>query len=275
MKKILVLTPFILAGWKANAQYYFNDVIVNQRLMADMAAYKENKVKEIKLTSLEKDGMESEGFICRKRFNRDFTKSELFTATNDSYATAFTSHFTKDGRLDFTVDSSEASATTVQYSYDQKGRLERIYSVTSFPDDDAHDVIEEHIYAYDENNVPSNLAIVKNKVDTTLIFFKADEMGNVGIEKNAKTGEDFYYYYDNKKRVTSIVHSYARRKTPTTDFVFEYNYAGQVTKMEAAEKEGAFYFTWRYNYENGLRTMERCYSKEGAIQGSVEYQYKY
>ena len=74
--------------------------------------------------------------------------------------------------------------------------------------------------------------------------------------------------------MTEIAHSYTARNKLTTDFIFEYNQADQVTKMEASEKEGAYYFTWRYNYENGLRSMERCYSKEGTIQGSVEYAYK-
>ena len=115
--------------------------------------------------------------------------------------------------------------------------------------------------------------MIKNKVDTMPILFMNDESGNVGIEKNARTGEDYYYYYDPKKRVTEIAHSFNATKL-NTDFVFEYDYEGRVTRMQAAEKEGAYYFTWRYTYENGLRTTERCYSKEGAIQGSVEYAYK-
>lgn len=275
MKKVPVLVFLVFIGWKSNAQYYYNDIILNQRLLSDMAAYKENKVKEIKVTSLEKDGTESEGFVCHKRFNRDFTKSELYTATMDSYATEFTSHFGKDGKLTYTVDSSEQSSTTAQYFYDDKGRLYRIYSVTHFSDEEAQDVFEDHVYTYNETDNPSKMLLIKNKIDTTIVLFMTDETGNVGIEKNGTTAEDYYYYYDNKRRVTEITHKYPNRTTVTTDYLFEYNNYGQLTKMQAAEQEGAYYFTWRYNYENGLRSMERCYSKEGSIQGSVEYQYKY
>lgn len=275
MKRIpFILILSLLTGWKASAQYYYNDIVLNKRLLSEMAAFKEQKVREMKISSLEKDGRESEGFVCNKKFNRDYTKAELFTETMDSYASWFISRFDKNGLLQNTIDSSEAATTNTQYSYDAQDRLYRIYSSTHFPDDEAHDVTEDHVYEYGEDGVPTKMLLIKNKVDTMQILFMHDESGNVGIEKNARTAEDYYYYYDSKKRVTQIAHSYNARNKLSTDFVFEYNYAGQVTRMEAAEKEGAYYFTWKYTYENGLRSTERCYSKEGSIQGSVEYLYK-
>ncbi len=275
MSKIPIMAMIALAtGYSANAQYYYNDIVLNKQLVSEMAVLKGQKIREMKVTSLEKDGTESEGFVCHKKFNRDYTKVELYTETKDSYASLFTSYFDKNGLLDRTIDSSEATSTNSQYSYDDKGRLYRIYSATNFSDDEAHDVSEDHIYQYNEAGIPVKMLLIKNKVDTMTILFMADESGNVGIEKNARTAEDYYYYYDSKKRVTEIAHSYNARNKVNTDFVFEYNYDGQVTRMEAAEKEGAYYFTWRYTYENGLRTAERCYSKEGSIQGSVEYEYK-
>ncbi|MBK8786884.1 MAG: hypothetical protein IPN43_10440 [Chitinophagaceae bacterium] len=105
-------------------------------------------------------------------------------------------------------------------------------------------------------------------------FFEADESGNILIEKNAKTAEVYYYYYDAKNRLTDIVHRYSYQKNLFTEYSFEYNEAGQLAKMITSEKEGAYYFTWRYDYEDGLRLNERCYSKEGRIMGSVEYKYK-
>ena len=270
----IIIVLFLLIGWNVNAQYYYNDIVLNKRLLSEMAVFKEQKIREMRVTSLEKDGRESEGFVCNKKFNRDYTEAKLFTETMDSYATWFISYFDKNGVLQSTIDSSEASSTNTRYSYDAQGRLFRIYSSTHFEDDDAHDVTEDHIYEYGDAGTPVKMLLIKNNVDTMPILFMADESGNVGIEKNARTGEDFYYYYDSKKRMTQIAHSYNARNKLTTDFVFEYNYAGQITRMEAAEKEGAYYFTWRYTYENGLRSTERCYSKEGSIQGSVEYAYK-
>ncbi len=275
MKRIsIIMVLFLATGWNATAQYYYNDIVQNKRLLSEMAAFREQKVHEIKITSQEKDGTASEGFLCNKKFNRNYTKAELFTETMDSYANWFISRFDKDGLLENTVDSSEAASTTTQYSYDTQGRLYRIYAATHFPDDDAHDVTEDHIYEYGNGGIPVKMQLIKNGVDTVVIIFMNDESGNVGIEKNARTAEDYYYYYNSKKQVTEIAHSYNARNKLSTDFAFEYNNAGQVTKMVAAEKEGAYYFTWKYTYENGLRTTERCFSKEGAIQGSVEYAYK-
>ena len=272
--------PFIVlillaSGFGARAQYYFNDIVTNKRVMDDLVKLKEEKIRAVKVTSLESDGSESEGFVCRKNINRSYTSMEIYTQTSNSYASFFTSFFNKEGILEKTTDSSEVSVTTVSYTYDDKGRLGRIYSYTDFAGDDyADDVSEEHLYHYNENGMPSQMVLVKNLKDTTTIIFMPDENKNVAIEKNSRTAEIYYYYYDSRGRVTDIVHSYGLNQKMIPDFRFEYNNAGQVTKMVASEKEGADYFTWRYNYENGLRTGERCYSREGKLIGSVEYENK-
>ena len=225
--------------------------------------------------SLEATGEETEGFTCQKKINRDFTEMEIYTETNESYPNTFISYFTKTGLLKQTIDSSEAGATTIDYTYDGAGRLISINSSKRFAtDDDAGVVLEKHGYDYDAAGVLQQMTLVKNNRDTTLLVFEADESGNTIIEKNAKTGEVYYYYYDAKNRLTDIVHKYPYQKNLFPEYAFEYNDGGQLVKMITTEKEGAYYFTWRYVYENGLRINERCYSKEGRIMGSVEYKYK-
>ncbi|HMC99460.1 MAG TPA: hypothetical protein VKH37_04875, partial [Ferruginibacter sp.] len=172
MKRSAIITAIcLLSGITANAQYYYNDIVLNNRLQADMAVIKEQKIKEVKVTSLEKDGTESEGFTCHKKFNRDYTKSELFTETMDAYATIFISYFNTNGLLQHTIDSSEATSTNAEYSYDEKGRLYRIFTRTSFSDDDAHDVTEDHIYQYGQADIPTQLLVIRNGVDTTTVLF--------------------------------------------------------------------------------------------------------
>jgi hypothetical protein len=159
--------------------------------------------------------------------------------------------------------------------YNAAGRLISIYSSKHFAtDDDAGVVIEQHIYQYNDAGILQQMTLVKNKRDTTMYLFEADESGNVIIEKNSKTSEVYYYYYGSKNQLTDIVHRYSYQKQLFTEYSFEYNETGQLVKMVTSEKEGAYYFTWRYNYEDGLRSSERCYSKEGSIMGSVEYKYK-
>lgn len=261
--------------FSAAAQYYYNDIINNRQVQAELAILKEKKIKGVKVTSLEANGEESEGFTCQKKINRDFTEVEIYTETNQSYPNTFTSYFDKSGLLIKTVDTSEAGATTIDYSYDVGGKLISVYSTKHFAtDDDAGIVTEQHLYEYSTTGILQQMTLVKNSRDTTFYYFQADEKGNVAIEKNSKTAEVYYYYYDVKNRLTDIVHRYSYQKKLFTEFSFEYNYAGQIIKMVTSEKEGAYFFTWRYVYEDGLKMNERCYSKEGRIMGSVEYLYK-
>ena len=276
MKKIFFgLIVLMLAGYTTAAQYYYNDIINNKQILAELAVLKEKKIKGIKVTSLESTGEESEGFICQKKINRDFTEVEIYTETNESYPNTFISYFDKTGLLKKTVDSSEAGATTIDYAYDIAGRLITINSSKHFAtDDDAGVVNEQHIYSYNTGGILQQMTLVKNNRDTTVYAFEADETGNIIIEKNSKTAEVYYYYYDTKNRLTDIVHRYSYQKTLFTESTFEYDETGRLIKMVTSEKEGAYFFTWRYNYEDGLRTDERCFSKEGSLMGSVEYKYK-
>ena len=270
---IILMT--LATGTVAKAQYYYDDIVNNRQVLAELDLLKDKKIKGVKVTSLEANGQESEGFICQKKINRDYTEVELYTETTESYPNTFISYFNKAGLLQRTIDSSEAGATNIDYMYDAAGRLISLYSSKHFAtDDDAGVVVEQHIYQYNHAGILQQMTLVKNKRDTTLYLFEADENGNIIIEKNGKTAEVYYYYYDTQKHLTDIVHRYSYQKTLFTEYSFEYNEEGQLVKMITSEKEGAYYFTWRYNYEDGLRTAERCYSKEGSIVGSVEYKYK-
>jgi len=236
------------------AQYYYNDIVNNKQVLAELAALKEKKINGVKVISMEATGEETEGFTCQKKINRDYTEVEIYTATNESYPNTFTSYFTKAGLLQKTVDSSEAGATTIDYTYDAAGRLVSINSSKHFStDDDAGVVVEKHLYNYSSAGTLEKMILVKNNRDTTIFDFMADENGNVAIEKNSKTGEDYYYYYNSKKQLTDIVHRYNYQKKLFPEYAFEYDEAGQLVKMITTEKEGAYYFTWRYDYENGLR----------------------
>lgn len=281
LKKRKMNKPGILAllalaiSINLQAQYYYNDIVNNKQALDELAKLKAKKINGVKLTSMEATGEETEGFICQKKINRDYTEVEIYTETNESYPNTFISYFTKTGLLQRTVDSSEAGATTIDYSYDASSRLASVNSSKRFAtDDDAGVVMEKHLYNYNAAGTLEQMMLVKNTRDTTIYIFQADESGNVAIEKNAKTGEDYYYYYNSRNQLTDIVHRYSYQKKLFPEYAFEYDDAGQLVKMITTEKEGAYYFTWRYDYENGLRVNERCYSKEGRIMGSVEYKYK-
>jgi hypothetical protein len=274
LKKTILASLFISSSFFTYAQYYYKDIISNSQLMADMAAYKENKVSKIIIKSFEDNGVESEGFFCEKKFSKNYKKSTLFTRADLSSPSLFISEFSADGKLLQTNDSSTISVTKIQYSYNDKGQIASIISYIRSGDDDfLNNITEEHIYTYEGNQV-SKMIKVKNSIDSITILFSLDEKGNVAVEKDTKNGTKFYYYYDAKNRLTDIVQSTEYTKRLKPDYIFEYNNAGQIAQMTAVEEGSNNYFVWKYSYDNGMRAKEKCFTNEKRLMGSIEYEYK-
>jgi hypothetical protein len=274
LKKIIL--SFLLFGCAlfAQAQYYYKDIISNKQLLADMAAYKENKVTKITIKSFEDNGIESESFFCEKKISKNYKKTELFTRADLSSPSLFLSEFSADGKLLQTNDSSTISVTKIKYSYNNNGQISSIKSFIRSGDDDfASSIIEEHIYMY-ENNQVAKMVKVKNETDSTFILFSLDEKGNVAVEKDTKNATKYYYYYDAKNRLTDIVPATEYSKSLKPDYLFEYNSAGQITQMTAVEEGSSNYFVWKYSYADGMRVREKCFTNERRLMGSIEYEYK-
>jgi len=276
MKKVFAAASLMLLSiCSLKAQFYYRDILSNKQLLAEMALYKENKIHTVKLRSFEGDGSESDGFFCEKRISRDFKKTEFFTNSNVSGTSLFTSWFDEKGRLKQTNDSSAISVSTNTYSYDAAGRIRSILSSIKSSDDDfTNEILEEHIYEYNNMNLPEKMIRVKNKFDSTTILFQADEHNNISIEKDTRTAGKYYYYYDAENRLTDIVHYNEYKQKLLPDYIFEYNAANQLSQMTSTEEGGSDYYIWRYSYENGLRTKEKCLSKEKTLMGTIEYEYK-
>jgi hypothetical protein len=274
LKKISIFISLIFVVLFANAQYYYKDIISNKQLLADMAAYKENKVRKVTLKSFEDNGVESEGFFCVKKISKDYRRTELFTRADIAPPSLFTSIFDTDGKLLSTNDSSDLSVSNIRYSYDEKKRVSAVISTIRSKDDDFESSItEEHIYTY-EKDLPVKMLRIKNRRDTIVILFSTDENGNIAVEKDTKNASKFFYYYDAKNRLTDIVQATETTKSLRPDYVFEYNATGLLIQMTAIEEGSKNYFVWKYTYENGMRTKERCFSNERRLMGSIEYEYK-
>lgn len=258
-----------------HAQFYYKDLVSNRQLVEEMAQLKEQKIRTVKVTSFEDDGSPSEGFFCEKKISRNYKTVEMFTRSNSTAASLFTSTFSSKGLLEETIDSSDISTTTTRYSYDENGRIKSIYSVLRSSDDDfTSQITEEHLYEYKTNGLPEKMIRVKNGSDSTTVLFSADEKNNVAIEKNTKSGDTYYYYYDAKNRLTDVVRLNPYNQKMLPDYMFEYNGAGQISQMTTTEEGGSYYFIWKYTYSNGLRVKEKCFSKERRLMGSIDYEYE-
>jgi len=276
MKRPLCLFCILLSSAGiADAQYYYKDIISNQQLVAEMAQLKEQKIRSVKVTSFEDDGSLSEGFICEKKISRNYRSVEMFTRSNSTAPSLFTSRFNSHGMLEETLDSSEISTNNIRVTYDEQSRVSRIYSLIRSSDDDfTSEIAEEHIYQYGTDGLPVKMIRVKNNTDSSVILFSPDEKKNIAIEKDTKSGNTYYYYYDSKNRLTDVVRLNPFNQKMLPDYMFEYNNLGQITQMTSTEEGGSYYFIWKYTYNNGLRIREKCYSKEKRLMGTLEYAYE-
>ena len=275
IKTVFVTILFFASANISNAQFYYKDILSNKQLISEMAQLKEQKVRTVSLKSFEDDGSPSEGFFCERKINRNYSTVETQTKSNVTGASLFTSNFNDKGYLTQTIDSSDIASLTSFYTYDNNNNITSILSIARSSDDDfKNEIKEEHIYEYNSKGLPIKMTRVKNVTDSAVIVFSPDENNNVSIEKNTKTGDTYYYYYDTKNRITDVVRLNKYNQKMLPDYIFEYNNAGLITQMTATEEGGSYYFIWRYSYENGLRTKEKCYSKEKRLMGTIEYEYK-
>lgn len=274
-KLITGLFLLILSNGKADAQYYYKDIISSRQVAADLAAYREAKVKKIIIKSFEYTGEPSEDFFCEKHISRDFKKTSLYTRSDASSKSLLETFFDEKGRLIRTFDSSNIVVSSSNYTYDADGRIKSIESFTRSEDDDfINELTEEHLWEYNEQGVPVKMAKVKNRKDTVMILFSMDEQGKPSIEKDTKTGAKYYYYYDAQNRLTDVVHANEYKEKLVVDYLFEYNAAGQITQMTTTEEGKNNFLIWKYTYDNGLRSRERIFTNDRKLLGSIEYEYK-
>jgi hypothetical protein len=275
IKTVFVFVISFLALTIVNAQYYYKDILSTKQVIAEMAQLKEQKIKTVSLKSFEDDGSPSEGFFCEKRLSKNYSTTKMLTKSFVTGASVFTSSFNNKGLLIQTIDSSEISSSTSVYSYVDNDKIKSIISIVRSSDDDfKNEIKEEHLYEYDEKSLPIKMIRIKNSGDSTIFLFSADEKNNISIEKNTKTGDTYYYYYDTKNRVTDVVRLNQFNQKMLPDYIFEYNNAGLVAQMTTTEEGGSYYFIWKYTYANGLRVKEKCFSKEKRLMGTIEYEYK-
>ena len=271
--QLVLLTAFSTAGM---TQYHYLDIVSNLQLSSEMKQLQEQKIRKILVHSFEGNGEPSAGFFCERKINKDFRKIETYSKSNSTGKSILTSQFNSLGQLIASYDSSSLSSTSSSYQYDPTGHLTKVVTNTNSMDDDfSAKIMEEHLYIYDPKGHPTKMLRIRNQSDTATIIFTIDDKGNV-IDENdlGKNGKHYYYYYDTKNRLTDIVKYDAVRAKLLPDFLFEYNSAGQVTQMITIE-EGVSnnYFTWKKTYNDGLRIIEKCFSKEKELLGYFEFEY--
>ena len=258
------------------SQYHYLDIVSNLQLSSEMKQLKEQKIRDIQVHSFESNGDPSKGFFCKKKISKDYRKIETYTKSAISEKSILISRFNTEGQLIASNDSSAISSSSNFYQYDSKGHLTKVINTSASMDDDfTSKMNEEHLYFYDAKGRCLKMLRIKNQLDTATVLFTSDEKGNI-IDENdlGKNGKHYYYYYDSKNRLTDVVKYNSLRDKLLPDLLFEYNSASQVTQMISTE-EGISnnYYVWKKIYNDGLRIIEKCFSKENELLGYFEFEY--
>lgn len=273
---VLLLFSILFYPFSANAQYYFKDILNTSKLNKEFSLLKDQQIKTIKLKSFEDNDEPSEGFFCEKKINKNYSQSEMISKSYITVQSLLVTDYNTDGRVIKTTNTTPTTTNITLYEYDSKGRLTLIGTTTS-ADGDSIQITETHEYTYNEDGKPVKMLRKKNNFLLSVITFVTDDKGNI-VEENAEgnsSDKKYYYYYDDKNLLTDVVHYNELAKRLLPDYMFEYNSQDGPKQMISIDESGRNYFTWKYAYtDKGLPEIQKCYSKEKRLLGTIEYEYQ-
>lgn len=265
-----------LFSTRAYSQFYYRDIWTNQQITKEFAILKAEGIRSINIKSFEADGTSSEGFYCVKKIDKSYDRSQTDSKSDVTGESILITYYNSAGRVTMTIDSTASVSNHTIYKYNNKGQLTNVF-FTSKAEIDSSSINEEHQYSYRPDGTLEKMIKKKGNILYSTVTFKLDENGNVIEENEVVTGQPPYrylYYYDTKGYLTDVVHYNERLGTLLPDFMYEYDDLGQIDRMTATQ-EGGGYVIWRYHYnEKKLRDMERCFSQEKKLMGSIEYEYQ-
>jgi hypothetical protein len=266
----------IFFSFDVSSQYYHKDIWNSQQLNKEFAILKNEKIRNVSVKSFEGNGQPSDGFFCEKRIDKNYGRLQMMSKSNVTGRSLILSYFNPAGRIIKTVDSTENSFSQTEYEYEENGRISTIKTFAK-DDEDAIGPSETHRYFYTGGDL-AKMVREKNNTAVSTVNFNMDDKGNVVDEEEilkGSKGKKYFYYYDDKNRLTDVVHYNERAKRLLPDYMYEYDEPGQITQQISTEEDGSNYFTWRYTYnDKRLRETERCSTKDKKLLGSVEYVYK-
>lgn len=266
----------LLISLGANAQYYYKDITGPAQTMEKAAKLKSQKVRTVNVISYEPDGEPTQDFNGIQTISSDYSRITTSFKTPLSGESQLTTFFDKSGRLIKSIDTADGSHSESEYVYNSDGTLAKIANVSTSAGNKSEK--EDHLWYYNAEGKPEKMLRVKNDVDTTYITFVSDEKGNVGEENSVRNGialPSYYYYYDEKNRLTDVVSYNVRAKRLLPLYIFEYNDDNQLASMLVVPEGSDDYQKWIYEYnQRNQKVKETCINKRKQIVGRVEYVYK-
>lgn len=272
---VFIFLAVITFSSSLRAQYYYKDIMSTNKENSEFSILKNDNIKYIKISSFDENDQPSKGFFCEKRINKNFSQSKLMTNSNITGESLLITDYNSNGDVIKSTTTTPHSTNTVEYNYDSTGKINLIQTHT-IAEGDSNGITETHEYIY-ENGKPVKMLRKKYNSLISTITFIADEKGNIIEEDPSGNSMDkkYFYYYDDKGRLTDVVHynPVAQRLLP--DYMFEYANGNKPDKMISVDETGRNYFIWRYAYDDKkLPEIQKCYSKEKQLLGTIQYEYQ-
>jgi hypothetical protein len=275
-RRFPIIIVLLLGGFTAKSQYYYKDILLTQQNQDNWKSYRDQKVKEVNIQSIDANDEMTPGFTCTQTISPDFGEISTFTKSADMPASTLTAFYDHEGRLIKTVDTSDTYNSTTDYLYNENGMVSSLLN-NSVETDNHVTVSEKHIWIYEGKGLKKMIKI-KDETDTTIVDLVKDEKGNIVEEKSSRGGQtlpSIYYYYDNDGMLTDIVRYNKKAERLLPDYVFEY-ISGRISSMLFVPAGSTDYQKWLYNYNsNGLKSSETCYDKKRQVVVKINYSYSF
>lgn len=269
-------TAALLVSVSINAQYYYKDIMSNMQLNKEFSILKSDQFRNIKLSSFEDDDQPSKDFYCEKKINKDFSQSQMISRSYITGESLLVTDYNPAGKIIKATTTTPTTTNIVKYAYNNEGQLS-ILSTSTSADNDSNGINEIHEFIYDQDGKLQKMLRKKNNLLMSTITFLKDEHGNIIEEDPIGKSNDkkYFYYYNDQNQLTDVVHFNERAQRLLPDYMFEYNQDGLPKQMISIDETASNYFIWKYAYTpKNLVEIQKCFSKEKRLLGTIQYDYK-
>ena len=285
-KKRTILVLIGLLGFcQAKGQYYYQDLHRTLQTNEDHQQYRTDGVHQINIASFDAQQQPSPGFKCIKSFSPDYRRA---TTTTQSFSTGkdvLISDFDQHGRVVHTVDSSVVSIAHTYIHYNEAGHIDSMVFLSYATDKGKTDSLlhfkvdyqlrETHAFTYDSSGRPTTMVRLKNGRSYATIYFATDSAGHVFKEYQKQGQKPVYYYKYQGDQLTDIFHYSRDQKRMIPNYLLDYDSQGRLLKKTVVLAGSSDYLVWQYSYNNkGQISQQRCFNKEGALQGRLVFRYQ-
>ena len=278
------------AALQAQSYFYYNDIVSPQEISMEMKSYLQQKVKSISAAGYTPAGARATDFSETTQVldNGKTLKISKIVALNGS---SIIRNFDAAGRLLQIIDSTTGIKDITQYEYDENNRIKTVRN-TSYDDNKEFTDTEVHQWYYTADGKPEKMYKTINGSDSTEVKFISEEHGLPGEEISYKKGREtdrvYYYYNDDKNRLTDIVRFNKKINKLVPEVILTYDDNDRVIQKVVSssgdsygiKSMGSIYFVryliWRFIYnQQGLKTKEALFDKNQELTGKIEYTYSF